>query len=286
VEKKRLDQKYETIKTGIPENIQATRQKGGDLLKIIKTEARAITSNPRIAFSKNIPFSEDNINLDFKKFKDIEPGLLIDLLTEKDKLKLKNAVGFPLKQSSSSEFAVPKNISVSDIETIENSMYKVLLYILYYRLIENVIYFYSKGVKLKDTELSAANRADKEGQDFIDLLRSKINKVKIQFDHASSYTKQIIEIIDKDIEKIEKHNNYNKDELLNKADTTTTTFKFSNTLIVPITKLTLLKKIKDIISKQLPEAVPPPRPQSPQTAGNKTKSKKSARKSNGTRKIH
>jgi len=288
VEKKRLDQKYETIKTGIPENIQATRQKGGDLLKIIKTEARAITSNPRIAFSKNIPFSEDNINLDFKKFKDIEPGLLIDLLTEKDKLKLKNAVGFPLKQSSSSEFAVPKNISVSDIETIENSMYKVLLYILYYRLIENVIYFYSKGVKLKDTELSAANRADKEGQDFIDLLRSKINKVKIQFDHASSYTKQIIEIIDKDIEKIEKHNNYNKDELLNKADTTTT-FKFSNTLIVPITKLTLLKKIKDIISKQLPEAAPPSRAQSPraaQVAGNKTKSKKSARKSNGTRKIH
>jgi hypothetical protein len=184
-------------------------------------------------------------------------------------------------------------------------MYNVLLYILYYRLIENVIYFYSKGVKFtdgKDTEQSAAERAKKEGQDFIDLLRSKINKVQIKFDHNSPYTKQIIEIIDNDIEKIEKNNNYNKDvdkenkdKLLTKADnTTTTTFKFSNTLIMPITKITILEKIKDIISNRLPEAAPPSRSQSPrsaspfrpQSAGNKTKSKKSARKSNGTRKIH
>jgi hypothetical protein len=293
VEKKRLDQKYETIKTGIPENIQATRQKGGDLLQLINSEASKIINTKDIAFSENIPFLNHNRKLEFEKFKAIEPGLLIDLLTEKNKLK--NAVGLPLKQSSSSQFAVPKNISVSDIDSIKRSMNKVLPYILYYRLIENVIYFYRispKGEKFKDgkdkvTEQIAEDRANKEGQDFIDLLRSKINKVKIEFDHDSSYTKQIIKIIEEDIREIkEKNKDINgANKFFTNPDTTTTKFAFSNTHIVPITKITILEKIKDIISNPLPEAAPA-RPQSPQVAGNKTKSKKSARKSNGTRKIH
>jgi hypothetical protein len=213
-------------------------------------------------------------------FTNVEPSKIIELLENDNKAlpadrKIFQTITMAINTNNK------ENLTDSKIKNrinIRLNLIKIALTnILLYRVIENVIYFYrdkKQNNAISEEELKREARA--EGDDLYNILKKLHDRESGLFKYVS-VSQHIRQIADQLTDAIATINDIAPPPI----------FNFANKAMSSDAKVKLLEEIRKIIMHQLP---PNPRNhqdhQAHQAAGNKTKSKKSARKSNGTRKIH
>ena len=249
-EKRRLEAVYIKIMNAIAHDqqlIRLTEEKSND---IIKNEIVADTIQPKTLKPET-----------FKKFKLIKPKIIYDLLTSTD-TKLTEFIKAALDIKPEA-IGVDKKTEEGIPARIEN-MKAALRGILFYRLIENVIYFINESTH-KAIDFNKIIEKIEKLEELKEL--KELMKLKVTFNYKTDYIKEIYKMILNDLD------NSNKPNFLTKT-------------INIDKKNELLREIQDRI-KKLPEFTEPDVTK-PVSGGNKSKSKlkKYARKSNSTRKKH